>query len=86
MGGNREHVDQSKQRAFNTIMLIMGVLMFSFGGTVIVLATTALPESEACLVILCTLWFDLPSRLVLPLLFLHRAGKLQCYRQITKSG
>ncbi|KAJ4918612.1 hypothetical protein JOQ06_027846 [Pogonophryne albipinna] len=49
VGGNRKRVDQSKQRAFYTIMAITGVILL--------------------------------SSLMLPLLFLHRAGKLQCCKQ-----
>ncbi|KAI3375826.1 hypothetical protein L3Q82_003751 [Scortum barcoo] len=79
VGGNREKVDQSKQRAFYTIMAIMGVLLFRFCGNLItntIYSLDVLSRSNQCVLMLCQLWFDLPSSLVLPLLFLQRAGKL----------
>lgn len=77
--GNRARVDQSKQRAFHTIIIIMVVLLFRFGGNLVcnvLIISPTVSLSVKCVVISATLLFDVPSSLVLPLLFLHRAGKL----------
>ncbi len=82
----RKRVDQSKMRAFYTIMAIMGALLFRFGGHLLVLAvyaSVALSERVRCGVLVSGVWFSLPSSLVLPLLFLHRAGKLVCMNSNT---
>ncbi len=77
-GGNRERDAQSKQRAFNTIMAIMGTLLLWFGGCLVCTAIYSLllrSSSNQCVVIVSSFWFSLPSSQVLPLLFRHRAGK-----------
>lgn len=76
-GGVRAQADQSKQRAFKTILAITAVLWFKFGGSVVSLImrySTVL--SVQCFGDVSPLIFSLPCSLVLPLLFLHRAGKL----------
>ncbi len=81
VGGNREHVDQSKQRAFHTITAIMAVLCLWLAASVVVLAldkSNIMSRSEGCFLMVSVNWLTLPSSLVLPLLFLHRAGKLVC--------
>ncbi|KAF7661827.1 hypothetical protein LDENG_00251970 [Lucifuga dentata] len=86
-GGNRERVDQSKQRAFQTITWIMAVLLFWFVGllTCVALHTSpSLSVSDGCIVLLSGIWFSVPSSLVTPLLFLHRAGKLPCFHYNTE--
>ncbi|XP_034535234.1 somatostatin receptor type 5-like [Notolabrus celidotus] len=75
VGGNR---DQSKQRAFYTIVVIMGVLMLRFGGNLIYNVIYVLHGAgDQCVLLTFMFWLDMPSNLVLPLLFLHRAGKLK---------
>ncbi len=88
-GGDRERVDQSKQRAFNTIMAIMGALLLRFVGYLVGNAAynlSVLSVNEKCAVVISVVWFSLPSSLVLPLLFLHRAGKLPTCKQNPESG
>ncbi len=80
----KEFVDQSKRRAFHTITAIMAVLWLWFAGLLVSVALNASPllsASVGCVVMTSTGWFNLPSSLVLPLLCLHRAGKLssRCY-------
>lgn len=78
-GGERERVDQSKQRAFNTITAISSVLWFWFIGLLVATAlskSSLLTEHEKCLLIPYASWFNLPTSLVSPLQFLHRAGRL----------
>ncbi|KAI9531408.1 hypothetical protein NQZ68_041619 [Dissostichus eleginoides] len=66
-GGKRERVDQSKQRALHTMMAITAALSAS---------SPLVAKCDIALVIWSVYWFTLPSSLVLPLLFLQRAGKL----------
>lgn len=72
--GNRERVDQSKQRAFYTIVFIMAVLLLRFCWGMVWAFVDLLDNSFGCLMMACSVWFQLPSSLVLPLLYLHRAG------------
>nr|XP_040038472.1 uncharacterized protein LOC120822696 [Gasterosteus aculeatus aculeatus] len=77
----RQRVDRAKMKAFYTIMVILVVLLVRAGGTVVtsVLYNSAhVGEAEKCTTWLSLTWFSLPSSLVLPLLFLHRAGKRLC--------
>ncbi|KAI3375883.1 hypothetical protein L3Q82_003767 [Scortum barcoo] len=77
VGGNRLQVDQSKQRAFHTMIIITGVLCLRFGGTLVCSVVGSLTSYDVqCLVMVTGGWVNLPSSLVLPLLFLHRARKL----------
>lgn len=78
---SRERADQSKQRAFYTIVVILGVLMLriSFG-----LVWTGLDVSgnmARCLTMVLTVGVNFPNSLVLPLLFLQRTGKLTCFKK-----
>ncbi|KAM3591248.1 uncharacterized protein V6R79_025490 [Siganus canaliculatus] len=80
-GVARRRVDQSKLRAFYTITAILGALLVRFGGNILSSSLYNLPlleDSERCGILTSTCWVGLPSGLVLPLLFLHRAGKLPC--------
>ncbi|KAL7375419.1 hypothetical protein ABVT39_017034 [Epinephelus coioides] len=88
-GGGRHRVDQSKMRAFYTIVAIMGALVMRFGGQLVVQAihsSSVVSERVSCGLVMSAVWFGLPSSLVLPLLFLHRAGKLLCCKSNTESG
>uniref|UniRef100_A0A096LQK9 G-protein coupled receptors family 1 profile domain-containing protein n=1 Tax=Poecilia formosa TaxID=48698 RepID=A0A096LQK9_POEFO len=78
---DNEKVDQLKKRAFYTIMAILGVLVLRFTWG---LTRSIFYMSKAnyyCLVMTSCFWFYLPSSLVLPLLFLHRTGKLMCCKK-----
>ena len=78
-GGGRQQVDRSKLRAFFTIMIILGVLLFRFVGFSLVAVEVWSEQQlfvETCAMQASITWFCLPSSLVLPLLFLQRAGKL----------
>ncbi|KAM3590088.1 uncharacterized protein V6R79_003671 [Siganus canaliculatus] len=80
-GGARQRVDQSKLRAFYTITAILGALLIRFVGNILTSSlynSLLLEESERCGAMMMTFWVGLPSSLVVPLLFLHRAGKLPC--------
>ncbi|KAJ4948703.1 hypothetical protein JOQ06_020233 [Pogonophryne albipinna] len=87
-GGDKGRVDQSKKRAFRTIMAIMLALCFRFGGQLLFLliyVSMNLGKCYRCTMLTSVVWLCLPSSLVLPLLFLHRAGKLTCCKK-TDSG
>ncbi|KAI9524420.1 hypothetical protein NQZ68_018103 [Dissostichus eleginoides] len=87
-GGDKWRVVQSKKRAFRTIMAIMLTLCFRFGGQLLLLSmfvSMDLGVCMQCVLYVSEVWLCLPSSLVLPLLFLHRAGKLTCGKK-TDSG
>lgn len=77
VGRNRGQVDQTKQRAFNSIMMILGALVLNFlGGLIVQVFFSARLSADPTFVMWCVSWLSVPSMLVLPLVFLHRAGKL----------
>lgn len=69
----------SKLRAFRTMTAITGTMWTWFLGFLGVLGVLALSadqrRADGCVLLVCGYWFTLPSHLVLPLLFLHRAQK-----------
>lgn len=79
---DREQVDQSKQRAFFTIMAILGALCLLFLGSIItnsLTQSTLLSISFKCVAVVAGYWLNIPSCLVLPLLYLRRTGNLPCH-------
>lgn len=77
------------KRAFYCILIILGVLSVRFVGhlfVVIFLIFSYLGKTGRCAFVLTELWFGLPSNLVLPLLYLHKAGKLRCCKRHNQSG
>lgn len=82
----RQQPDQSRMRALYTILFIMATLLLRFGWDLIsfkIIIVFQLQEEQTCAMLLSTIWTNIPSSLVLPLLFLHRAGKLKCLRNQT---
>lgn len=78
-GEHRQHVDQSKLRAFYGITLILVALMFRSVGFIITLLVF-MAMVKSCVLLISALWLSLPSNLVLPLLYLQRAGKLPDFK------
>lgn len=80
VGGARRQIDQSKQRAFYMVTAITVTLWFRLSGLLIVNVVLSLPTPGPgqCVVLQQGFWLCVPSSLVLPLLFLHRAGILPC--------
>lgn len=76
VGRRRERFDQSKQRAFNIIVAVMGALLLRFLSSVVLVMLSASVSVDYCLTMCVVAWLSLPSSLVLPLLFLHRTGLL----------
>lgn len=77
----REWVGRTKQRAFFTIMAIMGALLIRFLTSMVSLLVFMFLNGHfgsrpICLMLWSVAGVSLPSSLVLPLLFLHRLGKL----------
>lgn len=76
----RKHVDQIKQRAFHTVMAITGVLglwLLGFFFANVLRESNIFSTKVNCVLHKSMFWFNLPSSLVLQVLFLHKKGKLQ---------
>ena len=82
--GDRERIDRSKRRAFYTIVAILGVLLVRFGWTLVWLVLFSVTGSAECWMMASGFWFNLPCSLLLPLLFLHKTGRLVCFENNTK--
>lgn len=81
--GTSERFGQ-KLRAFYIILVILGVLLVRFMGhmaLVVFVILSFVGKTGPCAFILSEFWFGLPSSIVLPLLYLHKAGKLQCCKR-----
>lgn len=79
-GGKRDSADQSKRRAFQTMILITGTLSLRFINGLITTLLMILFEPFGyvfCAVAWSSLLFLYPSTMVVPLLFLQRMEKLQ---------
>ncbi|MEQ2207252.1 hypothetical protein XENOCAPTIV_009383, partial [Xenoophorus captivus] len=79
-GTNGVHTDQSKQKAFQTMIIITGTLSLRLISNMIALIVKSLSGSNGyifCVVGWASVWFHLPCSLVLSLLFLQRVGKLK---------
>ncbi|CAI5685973.1 unnamed protein product [Oreochromis niloticus] len=75
---NRDRIDQSKKRAFYTIVTILGIVVLTFVWDLnwsVVYITGGL---NGCMLMSWGVWLSLPSNLLLPLLFLYRKGKVVC--------
>lgn len=78
-----QQADRSRMKSFYTILLIMNILLLRFGWELASFRLNSLIQlqhKQACIILLSTVYTNMPSSLVLPLLFLHRAGKLQCLK------
>ncbi|TNN34645.1 hypothetical protein EYF80_055188 [Liparis tanakae] len=80
VGGNKVRVDPSKKRACHTVMAITGVLWFWFFGLLVgaTLNLQALSPEAGCAIRSVVAGFNLPSSLVLPVMFLRRRGGRAC--------
>ncbi|MEQ2233911.1 hypothetical protein ILYODFUR_026641 [Ilyodon furcidens] len=79
--GKKRRISQSKLRAFHTVTAISSVLWLWFGGIFVSYAlsvSTMFSIDVNCVIRASLGWFDLPTSLVSPLLYLHGAGKLFC--------
>lgn len=69
-----------KLRAFYTICVVLGVLLLRFGFNICatIILSMSIDEHTSCVLWVSSFWFGLPSRLVSPLFFIHREGKMCC--------
>ncbi|XP_047242912.1 uncharacterized protein LOC124881373 [Girardinichthys multiradiatus] len=82
-GGGRERADQSKRRAFYTIVAILGTLVLRFAWGLFWTIVYVSKGNTDCVTMTVDVWFSLPSSLMLPLLFLYRTGRcLFCKKNI----
>lgn len=80
-GERRQQVDQSKLRAFYTILVILKVLLFRIGGCALIsvfYTSSKLKENTKHHLILFLFWTCLPTSVLPLVLFLQRAGKVLC--------
>lgn len=87
--GHRQHVDQSKLRAFYSITFILVVVAFRCVGFIpipLIFMINDVNEAKSCILLITTYWLSLPSNLVLPILYLQRAGKLPEFKCNNKSA
>lgn len=83
-GGDRKHVDQTKQRACFTVTAILGVLCLWLLGVFVsssLIGSEVMVGSDRCVLEISLLWFSLPGSLILPLLYLYKTVKLPCGSQ-----
>ncbi|XP_035989842.1 uncharacterized protein LOC118561754 [Fundulus heteroclitus] len=76
---DRVQIDKTKRRAFKIILVIMMVLILKFGGNMIGYIGNTLPTASQrvwCVAMRSAYWSNLPSSIVLPLLFLNRSSKI----------
>lgn len=81
--------DQTKWRAFHTILAITGALLLRFCGQVLAMATVNIKmrtKLDECTMFIFGSWMCLPSSLVLPLLFLNKNRKLTCLKSPSSSS
>lgn len=81
VGWAKPQVDQSKLKAFYTIVIILAMLLVRFVTNTVLSSfyTSAVPsEDTKCHLVMSIVWMSLPGGMVQPLLFLHRAGWLVC--------
>lgn len=77
-GGQRDRVDPSKLRAFIAISAILAALLMRCILNLVWSVVVLKGGRSACVSMAATTWFNVPGSLVLPLLFLYRAGVLSC--------
>lgn len=84
--GGRQQVDQSKLRAFYTTTATLGTMLVTLVGYIISLYIYGLfhlAGPKSCGVLLSGSWFNLPSALLFPLLFLQRVDRLLCCQMLS---
>ncbi|XP_061767868.1 uncharacterized protein LOC133559872 [Nerophis ophidion] len=81
----RTVVNKTKRRAVRIILIITGVLISKYAGNVLFSGSSMLLHSSvACKILVAVKGFDLPSSCLLPLLFLHKAGKLNACKHLQR--
>lgn len=80
VANSRQQVDQQKMKAFKMMMAIFSVLVLKLASSIFSTATyTFLTDyTLQCHLWLATLWTNIPSTLVIPLLYMQRQRKAPC--------
>lgn len=76
--GRKQQYDPSKPRVLFTTMAILGVLLFRLLwaiASIVVMNSEYVQESKKCSFSISLLWINIPSSLVLPVLFLRKERK-----------
>lgn len=73
----RAGIDWTKQRALIIVMAIEGTLFLRFTSMLVLFSRYFLYSTEKlnCISIFIAIWFNIPSSVIMPLLFLHRVWK-----------
>lgn len=77
-GGRKQQYGSSKLRVLFTTMVILGALLFRFLwsiASIVVMNSEYVEESKKCSFSISLLWINIPSCLVLPVLFLQKERK-----------
>lgn len=77
-GGRKQQCDPSKLKILFTAMAILGALLFRFCWaitSIVVMNSEHIEEFKRCSFSMSMLWINLPSSLVLPVLFLQKERK-----------
>lgn len=83
VSGDKKKVHQTKKTAFFNIAVITVVLFVKYIGLLVCTAlhaSSSLKSWDGCAALLSSFWFCLPSSLAMPLMFLCKGGKLQCFQ------
>lgn len=83
-GGKREKVDQSKQMAFYTIIVILGSESLKIFNNILWCVFSSSSHQAKCSVIMSALWLSIPSAHALPFLILQKAGAFTCCKRSAK--
>lgn len=81
VGGDRRQIDQSKLRAFHIVTAVTVALWFRLGGFMgcnISMSLAKASMKEQCILLFASVWLYIPSSIILPVMFLLRAGKFRC--------
>lgn len=84
-GGTRGRVDPSKRKAFQTTASITAALLLRSVGVMFWFSVINVVSTDSCVMVDSGIWLMVPGSLVLPVLYLQRAGKLSCRKQAVPS-
>lgn len=76
--GNRGRMDQSKKKAFYTLITILGVVFLRCVWNIIWAGWNKAVVINECFLTMIGVWFNGPCMLVIPLLYLHKVGLFAC--------
>lgn len=83
--GGKQHIDRSKLRAFYIVIAILGVLVFRLSWSIISSALINSNNQNHCVLASVTYWINVPSSLIVPLLYLQRRVKQFCCKNKNES-